>query len=186
MSRVSAPKVWKRPYNHIYNYNYDYGTSLYSEEIANIDMRYNGAFIGRSSVWSRRPEFVSQNSWDSLSSSMSGRSSSSSRRSDTDSPKPGLRHSESFTTSGRPMTAPSDSALRKSRSITGRKPRPESTIGIPFTFRWEPLASSESRRKNKDDNKSDDKSNEDKERWYRNSLRSVAYNLYPTSLLKIR
>ncbi|KAH9407603.1 hypothetical protein TYRP_012425 [Tyrophagus putrescentiae] len=46
MAPKFAPKVWKRPYNHIYNDNYRYGNSLYCEQIGDIERKYNEALAG--------------------------------------------------------------------------------------------------------------------------------------------
>jgi len=62
--KYSAPRVWRRPYTSIYNDNYRYGNSLYSEAISDIERKYNEA-IARTRFRSDRPDINLQSFSDS-------------------------------------------------------------------------------------------------------------------------
>ncbi|KAH7636338.1 hypothetical protein HUG17_10308 [Dermatophagoides farinae] len=55
MAPKFAPKVWKRPYTSIYNDNYRYGNSLYSDAVDEIERKYNEA-LARTSFRRDRPD----------------------------------------------------------------------------------------------------------------------------------
>jgi hypothetical protein len=195
--RFSAPRVWKRPYTSIYNDNYRYGNSLYSEAISDIERKYNEALartkfrdrpdvnfqsfsdsklVGESIVQRQRAIASAANlDSDRL------RSLSSSRAANymSDDSLRRIQHSESFDTyqSQRALSNVraelDESKLRRSRSTSRRSRRPESAYASVSAFEDALL--------NKDEGHSQTFW---MERWYRNSLRSVAYNLYPTSLLR--
>jgi chromosome segregation ATPase len=154
--KYSAPRHWKRPYTSIYNDNYKYGNSLYSDEISNIERKYNES-MARTTFRSDRPDISFQSFSDSqltgesviqrqralasaaaaadtLNSSLI-RSASSSRvmrmTSSEDTVSRRLQHSESFDNYSKAMANISsdleESKLRRSRSINRRR-RPESLV----------------------------------------------------------
>jgi len=201
--KFSAPRVWKRPYTSIYNDNYRYGNSLYSDAISDIERKYNEA-LARTRFRSDRPDVNFQSFSDSqlagesivsrqraLASAAAAavnldsdriRSSSSTRAVNyinDDSLSRRVQHSESFDTyqSSRALANVNaeleESKLRRSRSTSRRSRRPDSAYASVSAF--------EEALMNKEDGHSQAFW---MERWYRNSLRSVAYNLYPTSLLR--
>lgn len=201
--KFSAPRVWKRPYTSIYNDNYKYGNSLYSDEISNIERKYNEA-LARTTFRSDRPDINFQTFSDSqltgesiisrqraLASAAAAattldsdlyRSTSSSRIRSEDTYSRRLQKSESFDNYAKAMANISsdleESKLRRSRSTTRRR-RPDSyggALGLVGTTPFEDALL----------NKDDGPHNKAfwTERWYRNSLRSVSYNLYPTQLMR--
>lgn len=201
--KFSAPRVWKRPYTSIYNDNYKYGNSLYSDEISNIERKYNEA-LARTTFRSDRPDINFQTFSDSqltgesiisrqralASAAVAAatldsdryRSTSSTRIRSEDTYSRRLQKSESFDNYAKAMANISSDMeeikLRRSRS-TNRRRRPDSfggTLGLVATTPFEDALL----------NKDDGPHNKTfwTERWYRNSLRSVAYNLYPTHLLR--
>jgi len=151
--RFSAPRVWKRPYTSIYNDNYRYGNSLYSEAISDIERKYNEALartkfrdrpdlsfqlsdsklVGESMV--QRQRALANLDADRI------RSLSSSRAANymSDDSLRRIQHSESFDTyqSQRALSnikADLDECnLRRSRS-TSRRFRPESAYGSVSAF----------------------------------------------------
>ena len=196
-SKYTAPRHWKRPYTSIYNDNYKYGNSLYSDEISNIERKYNEA-LARTTFRRDRPdvnftsfadsqltgESIIQRQRALASAAVASaaldadriRSTSTSRVRSDENISRRLQHSESFDNYSKAMANISsdleESKLRRSRSIRSRQ-RPESL--------WVPTTTFEESLLNKEDGHSKGFMTE---RWYRNSLRSVAYNLYPTHLLR--
>jgi hypothetical protein len=152
--RFSAPRVWKRPYTSIYNDNYRYGNSLYSEAISDIERKYNEALartkfrdrpdlsfqfsdsklVGESMV--QRQRALANLDADRI------RSLSSSRAANymSDDSLRRIQHSESFDTyqSQRALSNVraelDESKLRRSRSTSRRSRRPESAYASVSAF----------------------------------------------------
>jgi len=197
-----APKVWKRPYTSIYNDNYRYGNSLYSEQIDDIERKYNESMattrfrsdrpdlglssfaysqlIGQGEIARDRTERAT----DSLSNERVRSISMSRVNSYYEDRDRKLAHSPSFNSysSTRDLDRMSSEleesrALRRSASrrsnISSSTRRPESLYN---TF--------ESTLLNGDGANSGPSKDFWMERWYRNSMRSVQHDLYPPSLLK--
>ena len=191
-----APKVWKRPYTSIYNDNYRYGNSLYSEQITDIERKYNEAIagtrfrsdrpdlglstfadsqlIGQSAIAKDRTDRASENlSADRVRSISMNRVNSYLEDRDRK-----LAHSPSFDTysSTRALdrfnSELEESRLRRSASRRNlARSRPESL----YTSFESSVVNGEETGPRKDFWM---------ERWYRNSMRSVSHDLYPTSLLR--
>ncbi|CAG2103642.1 unnamed protein product [Medioppia subpectinata] len=160
--KFTAPRVWKRPYNHIYNHNYKYGNSLYSDEISNIERKYNEA-IARTTFRSDRPDLNlssysdSQLTGESIiqrqralasaavtaatleSDRIRSLSATRGRADETSAFSRRLQHSESFDNYSKALANISadleESKLRRSRSVRHR--RPESTIGLVASTPYE-------------------------------------------------
>lgn len=193
--KYSAPRHWKRPYTSIYNDNYKYGNSLYSDEISNIERKYNES-MARTTFRSDRPDISFQSFSDSqltgesiiqrqraLASAASAqalldadriRSTSTARNRSDESFSRRLQKSESFDNYSKALANIDleESRLRRSRS--NRVIRPQSALVATTPFEESLL--------NKDDNQPNKAFWT--ERWYRNSMRSVSHNLYPSSLLR--
>ena len=198
MAPKFAPKVWKRPYTSIYSDNYRYGNSLYSEQISDIERKYNEAIastrfrgdrpdLGLSSFANSQLVGQAEIARDRVSSAHDNllndrvRSISLNRvNSYLEDRDRKLAHSPSFDTysSSRTLDRVSseieESRLRRSasrRNISSSRSRPDSLYN---TFEASIT------------NGADAKPSENfwMERWYRNSLRSVSHDLYPPSLLK--
>ncbi|CAG2169754.1 unnamed protein product [Oppiella nova] len=161
--KYSAPRVWKRPYNHIYNDNYKYGNSLYSDEISNIERKYNEA-LARTTFRSDRPDLNlssfsdSQLTGESIiqrqralasaavaaatleSDRIRSMSSTRARADETAAFARRLQHSESFDNYTKALANINsdieESKLRRSRSTRSRR-RPESTIGLVASTPYE-------------------------------------------------
>lgn len=201
MAPKFAPKVWKRPYTSIYNDNYRYGNSLYSEAITDIEKKYNEA-MANTRLRGDRPDLGLSSFTDSQLTGESAKrqdrtTSASDKLADErstyrsisltrvnsflDEPERKLAHSPSFDTYSskraldRINSEIEDSRLRRSNSRRGRRSsRPESAYYS---------SALENTLLNGDANTGPSQSFW-MERWYRNSMRSVAHDLYPTSLLK--
>lgn len=193
-----APKIWKRPYNHIYNDNYRYGNSLYCEQIGDIERKYNEALAG-TRFRSDRPDLglstfadsqligasaIAKDRSDRATEGLSServRSISTSRvNSYLEDRDRKLAHSPSFDSYSstraldRVNSEIEESRLRRSASRRSvRSARPESLYSSSFENSLANGAEESGPRKDFW-----------MERWYRNSMRSVAHDLYPTSLLK--
>lgn len=194
-----APKIWKRPYNHIYNDNYRYGNSLYCEQIGDIERKYNEALAG-TRFRSDRPDLglstfadsqligasaIAKDRTDRATEGLSServRSISTSRvNSYLEDRDRKLAHSPSYDSysSSRALERVNseieESRLRRSASRRSvRSARPESLYSSSF----------ENSLANGGADETGPRKDFWMERWYRNSMRSVAHDLYPTSLLK--
>lgn len=199
MAPKFAPKVWKRPYTSIYNDNYRYGNSLYSDAITDIERKYNEA-IGVTRLRSDRPDLGLSTFSDSQ---LTGESASARHRATAasenysnerirsisltrvnsylDDSERKLAHSPSFDTysSHRALekihSDIEESRLRRTGSRRTRDRRPDSAIFATNPYEHALL---------KQDNNSGPAGTFWMERWYRNSMRSVARDLYPTNSLK--
>lgn len=200
MAPKFAPKVWKRPYTSIYNDNYRYGNSLYSDQISDIERKYNEAMAG-TRLRSDRPDLGlstfadsqligqsaiakdrSERATEGLSSERVRSISTSRVNSYLEDRNRKLAHSPSYDTysSARALDRVSseieESRLRRSASRRNlARSRPESLY-----------TSFESSIVNGTGAADETGPRNDfwMERWYRNSMRSVSNGLYPTSLLK--
>jgi chromosome segregation ATPase len=158
--KYSVPRVWKRPYTSIYNDNYRYGNSLYSEAISDIERKYNEALAR--TRFRDRPDVNFQSFSDSqlvgesivqrqraLATAAAAnldsdriRSLSSSRAANymSDDSLRRVQHSESFDTyqSQRALSNVraelDESKLRRSRSTSRRSRRPESAYASVSAF----------------------------------------------------
>lgn len=203
MAPKFAPKVWKRPYTSIYNDNYRYGSSLYSDAIVDIERKYNEAMattrlardrpdLGLSSFADSQLTGASVAARDRTVAATENLSSERSRaislgrtNSYLEESERKLAHSPSFDTYSavkaldRINSDIEESRLKRSTSV--RRRRPESVVITPTT-------AYESALLNRGGNSHADNEGPGQsfwmERWYRNSMRSVAHELYPPSLLK--
>ena len=198
MAPKFAPKVWKRPYTSIYNDNYRYGNSLYSEQVNDIERRYTEAMTG-TRFRSDRPDLglssfadsqligqsaIAKDRTERATEGLSAervRSISTSRVNSylEDRDRKLARSPSSFDayTSARALDRVSseieESRLRRSQSRRSlARSRPESLYS---SFETSVVNGDESAGPRKDFWM---------ERWYRNSMRSVSRDLYPTGLLK--
>ena len=191
MAPKFAPKVWKRPHTSIYNDNYRFGNSLYSEQISDIERKYNESLastrlgsdrldlglstfsdsqlVGANALAKQRSDRAHENYLaERIRNSISMPRSSATIH---DSDVRRLQHSPSFDSYSTRLFDLEESAARLRRSASrprmSRPPRPESHYSAAFEL---------------DSAKPSD--NFWMERWYQNSLRSVRHDLYPPSLLK--
>lgn len=189
-----APKVWRRPYTSIYNDNYRFGNSLYEDAIYNLERKYQDTMartlldrpeislhgLNENSV-SRELASMRQKAIDSALSNVRSISASRASNYDDNLTRRQLQHSESFNSyQSKKALADMEAELeesiaRRSRSRS-RRSRPESAYASVSAFEDALL------------NDSPDGHNQAflTERWYKNSLRSVSHDLYPTSLIRAR
>lgn len=205
MAPKFAPKVWKRPYTSIYNDNYRYGNSLYSDAIVDIERKYNEAMattrlardrpdIGLSTFADSQLTGASAAARDRTAAAADNLSSERSRaislgrtNSYLEESERKLAHSPSFETYSavraldRISSDIEESRLKRSASV--RRRRPESVLITPTTA-YESALLSRNTTAAAADNDAGPGQAFWMERWYRNSMRSVAHELYPPSLLK--
>lgn len=205
MAPKFAPKVWKRPYTSIYNDNYRYGNSLYSDAVDEIERKYNEA-LSSTRFRRDRPDLGlstfadSQLTGESVVRNLKTQAANDSlnnelvRSLSTERVNSFLEHSErrahrlaaspSFDSyySARKLDRlnseldDSRSSSRLRRSASGLgHRRPESAYIRQSSY--EPLA-------NGDLSSNGPRDSFWMERWYRNSMRSVHRDLYPASLVK--
>ncbi|XP_054164470.1 uncharacterized protein LOC128962144 [Oppia nitens] len=200
-NKYSAPKVWKRPYTSIYNNNYKYGNSLYSDAIENIDKKYNEA-MARTSLAVDRPDLNlstfsdSQLSGESsvipkersLASTITVEDTHNSDRirlfspiqSKFDATSRRLQHSDSLNSHSKPLINNGldfeDKRLKRSHSVkTSQRRNFENMVDlIAITAVDETLI---------DNNDGQPDQAFWTERWYKNSVRSVSHNLYSKGLM---
>lgn len=198
MAPKFAPKVWKRPYTSIYNNNYQYGNSLYSDQITDIERKYNEAMAntrlrhdrpdiglssfadsqltGESVIAKHRTSAAHDDLRDERLKTISTSKVNNYYETQTDRK---LAHSPSFDSYSSQRALDrldreiEESRLRRSNSRRSLR-RPESTIIAPTNPYENALLN----------NESGPGQSFWQERWYRNSLRSVAHDLYPTGLLR--
>lgn len=189
-----APKVWRRPYTSIYNDNYRFGNSLYEDAIYNLERKYQDTMarslldrpeislrgLNEASV-SKELASMRQKAIDSALSNVRSISTSRASNYEDNFSRRQLQHSESFNSyQSKKALADMEAELeesiaRRSRSRS-RRSRPESAYASVSAFEDALL------------NDSPDGHNQAflTERWYKNSLRSVSHDLYPTSLIRAR
>lgn len=207
MAPKFAPKVWKRPYTSIYNDNYRYGNSLYSDAVDEIERKYNEA-LANTRFRRDRPDLGlssfadSQLTGESVARNLKTKSANDSlnnelvrslstervnsyleaneRRAHTLASSPSFDSYYSQRQMDRLNADLEESRLRRSTSSRARsmgRTRPESAYFTRQTS-YE-LA-------NGDASSPAPRDSFWMERWYRNSLRSVRgqFDLYPPSLFK--
>lgn len=204
MAPKFAPKVWKRPYTSIYNDNYRYGNSLYSDAVDEIERKYNEA-LARTSFRRDRPDLGlstfadSQLMGESVARNLRTQAANDSlsneltRTLSTERVNSYLEGSERRAHSAALASSPSfdsyyssrqldrlnseleDSRLRRSASRRSMSRRPESAY-------YTRQSSYEMSTLNDDVGKPRDSFW--MERWYKNSLRKVQNDLYPAQLFK--
>ncbi|OTF76334.1 hypothetical protein BLA29_003838 [Euroglyphus maynei] len=199
MAPKYAPKVWKRPHTSIYNDNYRYGNSLYSDAVDEIERKYNEA-LARTSFRRDRPDLGlstfadSQLKGESVARNLRTQAANDSlsneltRAMSTERVHSYLEGSERRAHSAALASSPSFDSYYSSRQLNrlnseledcrlrrSMSRRPESTY-------YTRQSSYEMSTGNDDVGKPRDSFW--MERWYRNSLRKVQNDLYPAQLFK--